>query len=83
MRTILTAMILLGATHCVLAQSYPSKIIKVVIPWPGGSNDAAGRIVFQRVAEAVGQPVVIENRAGASGQTRAVNRDPLAGCERP
>ena len=49
------------------AQAYPSKIIKVVIPWPGGSNDAAGRIVFQRVAESIGQPVVIENRAGASG----------------
>ncbi|MCE9640590.1 MAG: tripartite tricarboxylate transporter substrate binding protein, partial [Betaproteobacteria bacterium] len=50
-----------------IAQAYPSKLIKVVIPWPGGSNDAAGRIVFQRVAESIGQPVVIENRAGASG----------------
>ncbi|MDB5807894.1 MAG: hypothetical protein JWN94_16 [Betaproteobacteria bacterium] len=49
------------------AQAYPSKLIRVVIPWPGGSNDAAGRIVFQRVAESIGQPVVIENRAGASG----------------
>ena len=49
------------------AQAYPSKIVKVVIPWPGGSNDAAGRIVFQKVAESIGQPVVIENRAGASG----------------
>jgi tripartite-type tricarboxylate transporter receptor subunit TctC len=47
--------------------NYPSRLIHVVIPWPGGSNDAAGRIVFQRVAESIGQPVVIENRAGASG----------------
>ncbi len=46
----------------------------MVIPWPGGSNDAAGRLVFQKVADFVGQPVVIENRAGASGRTRAVNR---------
>jgi len=38
----------------------------VVIPWPGGTNDAAGRIVFQKVAEALGQPFVIENRAGAA-----------------
>ena len=51
----------------VCAQAYPSKHIRVVIPWPGGSNEAAVRIVFQRVAESIGQPVVIENRAGASG----------------
>ncbi len=53
--------------HDAGAQAYPSKLIRVVIPWPGGSNDAAGRIVFQKVAESIGQPVVIENRAGASG----------------
>ena len=51
----------------VYGQAYPSKLVRVVIPWPGGSNDAAGRIVFQRVAESWGQPVVIENRSGASG----------------
>lgn len=49
------------------AQTDPSRLIRVVIPWPGGSNDAAGRLVFQKVADSVGQPVVIENRAGASG----------------
>ncbi|MEO8442422.1 MAG: tripartite tricarboxylate transporter substrate binding protein [Betaproteobacteria bacterium] len=53
------------------AQAYPSKLIRVVIPWPGGSNDAAGRIVFQKVAESIGQPVVIENRSGASGSIGA------------
>ena len=47
-------------------QAYPAKIIHVVVPWPGGSNDAVGRIVFQKVAESLGQPVVIENRAGAA-----------------
>ncbi len=65
-----TAVLLLGANlalHNACAQPYPSKLIRVVIPWPGGSNDAAGRIVFQKVAESIGQPVVIENRAGASG----------------
>ena len=49
------------------AAPYPSKIVRVVIPWPGGSNDAAGRLVFQKVAESWGQPVVIDNRPGASG----------------
>jgi tripartite-type tricarboxylate transporter receptor subunit TctC len=48
------------------AQAYPSRIVHVVIPWPGGSNDAVGRIVFQKIAEAMGQPVVIENRPGAA-----------------
>jgi tripartite-type tricarboxylate transporter receptor subunit TctC len=50
-----------------LPQTYPSKIVRVVIPWPGGSNDAAGRLVFQKVSESIGQPVVIDNRSGASG----------------
>jgi tripartite-type tricarboxylate transporter receptor subunit TctC len=50
-----------------LPQTYPSKLIRVVIPWPGGSNDAAGRLVFQKVSESIGQPVVIDNRSGASG----------------
>ena len=59
---------LLAVMPCTaFAQAYPSRLIHVVIPWPGGSNDAAGRLVFQKVAESVGQPVVIENRAGASG----------------
>lgn len=49
------------------AQTYPAKIVRVVIPWPGGSNDAAGRLVFNKIAESVGQPMVIDNRAGASG----------------
>jgi tripartite-type tricarboxylate transporter receptor subunit TctC len=48
-------------------QAYPSKIVRVVIPWPGGSNDAAGRLAFQKVAESWGQPVIIDNRPGASG----------------
>jgi tripartite-type tricarboxylate transporter receptor subunit TctC len=59
--------VVLGSPCTACAQPYPSKLIRVVIPWPGGSNDAAGRIVFQKIAESVGQPVVIENRAGASG----------------
>src|ERR1700712_5768102 len=63
----LLTLILATVSSTAFAQAYPSKIVKVVIPWPGGSNAAAGRIVFQKVAESIGQPVVIENRAGASG----------------
>ena len=68
LRKMLTALIvalLLPATA--YAQTYPLKLIRVVIPWPGGSNDAAGRMVFQKIGESIGQPVVIENRAGAAG----------------
>jgi tripartite-type tricarboxylate transporter receptor subunit TctC len=50
------------------AQNYPTKPVRVVIPWPtGGANDVVGRIVFQRLSEQLGQQFVIDNRGGASG----------------
>jgi len=50
------------------AQQYPSKPVRVVIPWPaGGSNDVVGRIVLQKVGESLGQQFVIDNRPGAAG----------------
>jgi tripartite-type tricarboxylate transporter receptor subunit TctC len=51
-----------------LAQSYPNKTIHFIMPYPvGGSIDIAGRMVMQKVAENLGQPVVIDNRTGAGG----------------
>ena len=51
-----------------LAQVYPAKTVRVVIPWPpGGSNDITGRIVLQKVSENVGQQFVVDNRGGAAG----------------
>jgi tripartite-type tricarboxylate transporter receptor subunit TctC len=51
-----------------VAQSYPTKPVRVVIPWPaGGSNDVVGRLVLHKVAEATGQRFVIDNRPGAAG----------------
>ena len=48
------------------AQAFPSKVVKVVIPYPpGGNTDAIARPVTQRLSEMWGQPVIIENRAGA------------------
>ena len=50
------------------AQQYPVKPVRVVIPWPpGGSNDMVGRVVVQKMSEAMGQQFVVDNRAGASG----------------
>lgn len=50
------------------AQDYPSKPIKIIVPNPaGGGNDFVGRVLGDRLREKWGQPVLVENRAGASG----------------
>jgi tripartite-type tricarboxylate transporter receptor subunit TctC len=55
-----------------MAQAYPAKTVRVVIPWPaGGSNDVVGRIVSQKLSEALGQQFVVDNRGGAAGSIGA------------
>jgi tripartite-type tricarboxylate transporter receptor subunit TctC len=50
------------------AQSYPSRPVTILVPYPaGGGADAVGRIMAERMRVSLGQPVVIENVAGASG----------------
>jgi len=62
------AFVALFAAGIAAAQTYPAKPVRVVIPWPpGGGNDIAGRIVMQRVGEALGQQFTIDNRGGAGG----------------
>ena len=57
-----------------LAQPYPAKPIRFVVPYPpGGSNDVLTRIVAQTMSPGLGQPVVIDNRAGAGGMIGADN----------
>jgi tripartite-type tricarboxylate transporter receptor subunit TctC len=56
------------------AQAYPAKPIRLVVPVPpGGSNDVLSRITAQAMSPALGQPVVIDNRAGAAGMIGADN----------
>jgi tripartite-type tricarboxylate transporter receptor subunit TctC len=50
------------------AQSYPNRAVRIVVPFPaGGTVDVAMRVVAQRMSEALGQSVVIENKPGANG----------------
>jgi tripartite-type tricarboxylate transporter receptor subunit TctC len=50
------------------AQSYPSRPISLIVPWAaGGSTDILARVVGQHLHQSMGQPVIIENRTGASG----------------
>jgi len=54
------------------AQAFPTKAIKVVVPFPaGGTTDIVARLVAQRMSESLGQPVTIENRGGAGGSLGA------------
>ena len=55
-------------TASIQAQSYPSRPIRFIVPFPpGGSTDTYSRIIGTKLSEGVGQPLVIDNRAGAAG----------------
>jgi tripartite-type tricarboxylate transporter receptor subunit TctC len=73
---------LLGAAPDAPAQPYPSKPIRLIVPFPpGGPTDTHSRWAGQQINAALGQPVIVENRAGAAGVigTEAVAKAPPDG----
>ena len=62
------AALLLGIVASASAQNYPAGPIRIIVPFPaGGGVDTAGRLLGQKLSEAIGRPVLIDNRAGANG----------------
>ncbi len=65
----LAAVVTLAApSHTPAADVYPSKPVRLIIPFPpGGSNDVVGRVIATQLGERLGQQVVVDNRGGAGG----------------
>jgi tripartite-type tricarboxylate transporter receptor subunit TctC len=72
-RILSIAALVLAGSGAALAQSYPTHPIKMIVPWPPGqATDVAARMVSEKLAPVLGQPVVVDNRPGAGG---------VVGCE--
>jgi tripartite-type tricarboxylate transporter receptor subunit TctC len=68
LRKLIVASALFAAALAASGQSYPSKPIRVIAPFPpGASIDIVARTIGQKMSESMGQPFVVDNRAGASG----------------
>jgi len=67
LRSLLCVALLIGTAHA-QQSAYPSKSIRLILPFPpGGPTDLLGRIIAQKLADQLGQPVVADNRGGAGG----------------
>src|SRR3981189_813963 len=68
MRSVPALIVAVFFAGAALAQPYPAKPVKVIVPFaPGGGSDIVARALTTRLQEALGQPFVIENRGGAGG----------------
>ena len=66
------------------AQHYPSRPVRLIVPWPpGGGVDIAARTLGPKLAEILGQPVVIDNRGGAAGMIGTELAESLGRYRRP
>lgn len=79
---VVLALAVMSAVGDVAAQAFPSKVVRIVVPFPaGGSNDVVARAMSQPLSRALGQSVVVENRPGANSiiGTEHVARAPADG----
>lgn len=61
-------MALTAAAGPLAAQTYPSKVITIIVPFPpGGTTDVTARLVAAEMSKTLGQPIIVENKAGANG----------------
>ncbi len=67
MKRILVLLALLAGAAGAGAQSWPSKPVRLICPYPGGPVDISSRVIAQKLQEALGQPVVVELKPGAGG----------------
>src|SRR5258708_35555806 len=68
MRTLLLLLAIFVSTGNVMAQPYPERPVKLIIPFPpGGSNDVVGRVIAVQLAQGLGQSVIVDNRGGGGG----------------
>ena len=81
-RALIAALVLFAAAGALAQQDYPSKPIHIVAPFEaGGATDIMARMIAQKFAESLGQPVIVDNRPGAGGGigTAAVAKSPADG----
>lgn len=79
---LLAALVLVAGVPCAIAQSYPDRVVKLVLPFPAGSaTDAVSRYMAEQLRKALGQVVIVENLPGADGiiAAQAVRRSPHDG----
>jgi tripartite-type tricarboxylate transporter receptor subunit TctC len=71
---LLAATLLAAAAPMLHAQGYPMKPVRLIVPFaPGGTTDIVARVIGERLQKELGQPVIVENRAGAGGMLGAAD----------